>query len=513
MRRNNFNIIILVVIFTLFSTVLLSDLSIANGDSNNGIAICNANGDQQLPQICSDGMGGVFITWIDLRSDITYYDIYAQRIDSNGNTQWISNGLAICTYNESQSHPKICPDGNGGAIITWIDLRSEVTGWDIYSQKIDSNGNTQWIPNGVAICTIDGDQTDPQICIDGDGGAIITWYDRRSGASGYDIYAQRIDSNGNVLWTPNGTEICTANNFQRDLQICSNGSGGAVITWEDERTGADIYAQNINIDGIVQWADNGTAICDIGGFQSDPQLCADGVGGVIITWRDDRSGVNVYAQRVYSNGSVWWATNGVAICSASGTRDLPQICSDGAEGGIISWIDRRGFPEVDIYAQKIDSDGIVQWVTDGIGICTAADIQTDSHICDDGGGGAIITWVDQRSGSNLDIYAQRINSTGTIQWVSNGMAICIATDDQTNPQICSDEAGGAFITWEDERSGFLDIYAQRVDSTGNKLWGGNGTTAVPFGNYYIVFILISVISLIVVIRRRYSTDLWNKINH
>ena len=158
MEKNNLKILIIVVISMLFSTVFLTlinnifssnqfweedpmysrkikGLSIANGDSNNGIAICNANGDQHVPQICSDGMGGVFIAWIDLRNETSYYDIYAQRIDSNGNVQWISNGIAVCSVNGSQYDPEICSDGEGGAIITWIDGRSEETGENIYSHN------------------------------------------------------------------------------------------------------------------------------------------------------------------------------------------------------------------------------------------------------------------------------------------------------------------------------------------------------------------------------------------
>ncbi len=71
-------------------------------------------------------------------------------------------------------------------------------------------------PNvNVPICTADASPHWPTIVSDGSGGAIITWGDQRSGS--YDIYAQRVDADGNVQWTTNnGVPICTASGKQRD---------------------------------------------------------------------------------------------------------------------------------------------------------------------------------------------------------------------------------------------------------------------------------------------------------
>jgi hypothetical protein len=103
-------------------------------------------------------------------------------------TQWIANGTAICNSNNSQIYPQICGDGAGGAIVTWQDMRSG-SDYDIYAQRINSMGAVQWIANGVPVCTASNIQEYPQICSDGARGAIITWQDMRSG-SDYDIYTQ-----------------------------------------------------------------------------------------------------------------------------------------------------------------------------------------------------------------------------------------------------------------------------------------------------------------------------------
>jgi len=98
------------------------------------------------------------------------------------------------------------------------------------------------------------------------------------------------------------------------------------------------------------------------------------------------------------------------------------------------------------------------WVQDGVAICTATGGQGFPRITSDGAGGAIVTWYDHRSGKG-DIYAQRVNASGAIQWAANGVILCTATAVQEYPKIISDGAGGAIVTWWDLRGSdtrFLD---------------------------------------------------------
>ena len=44
-------------------------------------------------------------------------------------------------------------------------------------QRLNANGVPQWAANGVALCTALGDQTDPNLISDGQGGAIVTRLD------------------------------------------------------------------------------------------------------------------------------------------------------------------------------------------------------------------------------------------------------------------------------------------------------------------------------------------------
>jgi len=424
-----------------------------------GVPICRATGSQGEPQLASDGAGGAIIAWEDERSG--NYDIYAQRVDALGIVVWDTNGMAICTATGDQGHPQLVSDGAGGAIITWSDGRSG--SGDIYAHRFDASGTVRWTTDGVEICTATGDQGHPQLVSDGAGGAIITWRDGRSGSG--DIYAQRVDSLGTIRWATNGVEICTATGGQEQPQLFSDGAGGAIVTWQDYRTdNYDIYAQRVNSSGIAQWNTNGVAICTATGDQGNPQLVSNGVGGAIITWGDHRSdNWDIYAQSIDATGTVLWDINGVEICTATWNQNGPQLVSDGAAGWTIVW------GGGDIYAQRVDSYGRVLWEPNGVEICTAWDEQwAFPRLVSDGIGGAIITWQDYRNGyAYIDIYAQRGDSSGTVLWDTNGVEICTATGNQANPQLVSDGAGGAITVWEDFRSGYSDIYAQRVDHEGH----------------------------------------------
>ena len=156
----------------------------------------------------------------------------------------------------------------------------------------------------------------------------------------------------------------------------------------------------------------------------------------------------------------------VPLCTAANDQASPTIVSDGAGGAIVTWQDGRS-GSYDIYAQRVNAAGVPQWTTDGVALCTAANDQTNSTIASDGAGGAIVTWNDVRSGTNNDIYAQRVTAAGATQWTYNGVALCAAASNQVTPTIASDGAGGAIVTWQDYRSGTNnDIYAQRIERFG-----------------------------------------------
>ncbi len=334
----------------------------------------------------------------------------------------------------------------------------------------------QWVLDGTALTTVPQDQIAPAIAPDGAGGTIVVWQDRRTGGVD-DIYAQRVNAAGVAQWAANGVAVCTAAGAQEAPMVISDGAGGAFIVWQDARSGGnDIYAQRVNASGVPQWAANGIAVCTAAWAQEFPVLASDGAGGFVAAWSDFRSTSNfdIYAQRVNASGVVQWVGNGVIVCVDGSDQDSPQIVAS-AGSTILVWRDWRfGGADSDIYAQRLTSAGSVQWGASGTSMCGALGHQQAPLVVADGAGGAVIAWSDQRNGGNWDVYAQRVNSGAAAQWLGNGVALCTAALDQRWPAMVADGAGGAVVAWHDYRALDWDVYAQRVSGSGAPVWTGDG---------------------------------------
>ncbi len=445
----------------------VSDYNIhTNCWSKNGNPICQANENQTNLQIIMSGEGAI-VVWQDNRSG--NWDIYAQEVGFSGATQrdnWELNGNVICNASNNQTNPQLISDGSGGAIIVWQDDRISAIESDIYAQKINETGNIKWTLNGKVICDASSYQKNPQIVSNSSGGAIIAWSDNRSTSE--DIYTQYIDANGQTQWQNNGIPICNSTGIQNNTKICTDGNGGAIIVWEDLRNGnIDIYAQLINNTGFTKWNNNGTVVCTKDSNQQSINVISDENQGCIIVWEDMRNlNSDIFAQKLNQAGDAEWDLNGTVICNDSNSQVDPKLCIDNSQGAIITWLDTRtAGNHNDIYGQHINSTGSVRWALNGTGICTHSSNQINHQIINRSTG-AILVWADNRTTTNeYGIYCQFLDLSGNLKLEQYGRLICDLNNDQNNPKICSDSNDGAIIVWEDARSSF-DIYAQRIYSNG-----------------------------------------------
>ncbi len=76
----------------------------------------------------------------------------------------------------------------------------------------------------------------------------------------------------------------------------------------------------------------------------------------------------------------------------------------------------------------------------------------------------MIVWQDSPSAGSFTDYstwAQRVNSIGAAQWITNGLAIITGTDNQLSEAV-SDQAHGAIVPWVNQLTDGGDVYAQRI---------------------------------------------------
>ena len=399
---------------------------------------------------------------------------------------WPSNGVPLSSGPGTTDYPPgAISDGAGGVLVAWQDGRG--TDQDIYVQHANAYGVVTGTAGGVRVCGASGDQVAPHITSDGQGGAIVVWIDNRSGD--YDVYAQRVNVNGVPQWAANGVLVCAAPSSQYAPTIASDGNHGAMIAWEDYREGTPaIFAQRVDGNGSRKWTEgggfDGIKICSVPAGQNFPEIVSEPDGSAVVTWLDQRSGTFVYgifAQRIRSaSGDPTqmervWNPDGIEVVSQFATLGFyyQETASDGSGGVVVAWVDTRG-SDAEIRAQHVCGDGSKRWGLSGAPVAGGAGNQIFPAVIADPGGGAMFSWADNRTG-NYDIRAQRIDVNGSAEWGADGVVPGGAVGDQLSPLITSDGAGGMIVAWQDRRGGTgQDVFARRVTKIGSLIGQTNG---------------------------------------
>jgi hypothetical protein len=449
----------------------------------NGIPPGASPNNQFTPALVPTGNGSVAILWREdqpagstvLGSELSGLGVltWAQQpvLGTSGTFVWDGPGTTAS-------------DGAGGEISVGNVHTSG--NWDIVAQRIDIHGNQLWGPDGVLVCAAVGDQVNPKVIADGVGGAICVWDDRRNGPLG-DIYAQRMNASGTMLWTNNGVAACADPAAQALGSCLSDNAGGVVLAWDDGRNGnTDIYVQRISGSGTVLWAPNGNPFVVTPANEMFGQIVASGINGAIVTWVIATSlsptwppnmgdHYDVYTRRLDFGGIPDWPAN-VPVCIADGSRLPRAAVSDGAGGTIIALYDNR-YGNTDLFLSRIDRFGNRTWGAGGIPLCTTVGEQLEPCMAADGAGGVIAAWSDQRGRTGADIYAGHVDALGNALWTPNGIPVCTALNNQSNPDMVADEVGGVVIAWEDSRNGNSLVFAQRLDAATGE-WGNPNATGV-----------------------------------
>jgi hypothetical protein len=267
----------------------------------------------------SDGSAGVIVSWWEAlpRSGGEPSDsqMYAAKIDSEGNVQWrrgiLSAGEAI---------KDAVSDRSGGVIIAYTDGDMNMS-----VLKVDTEGNLPWGGDGVSLNV--GDSYLSDIASDNSGGVIVVRYGVGN------ISAQRVDSGGNILWQTGGVEVCGS--LGGEARLVGDGSGGAIIAFErdipsEDGIGyidSDIYAQRIDAEGNILWGPDGVPICIGPSKPYEPEIVADDAGGAIIFFVDTRG---ICAQRIDADGHKFWTDDGIEVWKGS----YHHVVSDGFGGAI-----------------------------------------------------------------------------------------------------------------------------------------------------------------------------------
>ena len=339
--------------FDIYAQRVTADGTIAPGWPEDGLPLCVASADQTRPAIASDGAGGAIVLWEDWRSAAPYADLYATRVTPDGTIApgWAPNGSPVSTTPNHEGNPVALADGAGGAIIAWASGPPGVSPLPaIRAQRLSAEGEVApgWPVEGVTLATgpwYQGSET--AIVSDGAGGAIVAWLDIRNNPDDIfetDLFAHRVRADGTLApgWPANGASVCVAPDTQWEIEMLSDGTGGAVILWTDYRNpisnASDVYGQRIANDGSIAagWTADGNPLAIGPSYQLRPQAALDGLGGVVFAFEDLRSTYDLYSQRVLLDGSFppGWSLTPRPLCVGETTNDSQPAAAPDGTGGL-----------------------------------------------------------------------------------------------------------------------------------------------------------------------------------
>jgi hypothetical protein len=308
------------------------------------------------------------------------------------------------------------------------------------------------------------------------------------------VYARYFDGSGQALYVglanaggggstasvPAG--VVTSGNLtigggDRVLAIGTS-DGGAIVTFQLPNVGggstaADLIAIRVDANGAPVWSPAARVVSNAIRDQFEVVGVSDGADGVILAWRDKRNtstGDDLYALRLTSAGTVaaGWTANGKPVAQVNGAQNSAVATSDGSGGMWLAWVDGRSGANDIEYTHLLGTGALAAgFAANGNLLCGEGSGQTGVQLVSDAQGGAFAVWIDDRD-QGLDLYGTHFDAQGLVSglWTPGGNALCTASGAQQEPALALIATGRAMVAWNDARSGLESVYTLPVISGG-----------------------------------------------
>jgi len=295
--------------------------------------VTNTTDNQIEPSITALADGGFVVSWVSFGPDVNSHDIHVQRFDAEGNAAGVET-VVNAPISSDLYTPAIAGLNDGGFVVSWISP-SELS-YDIHARRFDAQG----VPAGDEFLVHDtnnANQVQPAIAALHDGGFVIAWVSIGQDGSFAGIFAQRYDAAGgpvNGEFLVNDTTLAD----QVEPSITALSDGGFVVAWSSQLqdgSGYGIYAQRFDAQGNEageEFLVNSTTALD----QIQPNIAALEDGGFAVSWvstDQDGSGYGIYAQRYDLDGHVaGFKVSGDDAGNTLNWTDTEAVTLDGGAG-------------------------------------------------------------------------------------------------------------------------------------------------------------------------------------
>lgn len=231
---------------------------------------------------------------------------------------------------------------------------------------------------------------------------------------------------------------------------------------------------------LAQWSSNpnlNLAIADRTGEQVTAKIAADGFGGTWVGWFDHASGnYDVYVQYLDGAGNETFPHNGVLVSSNpsnSSLVDWDLMCASN-DDCVIVFSDARAGSDLDVYAYRIDTLGNHVWGANGVTLSNNADFEPAPKVCETSDGQFVVVWMRSPSPGDNTIRMQRLDAAGNVLYAAEGLPISgAAGEDLGFCDVVAADAGGYIVEWLRHiavTSSTRHLRAQKFDAAGAAVW-------------------------------------------
>jgi len=274
------------------------------------------------------------------------------------------------------------------------------------------------------------------------------------------------------------------NSSTQDYGLDVDTKGRALLAFLDTRDGSNqqVTAAKIGPEGGALWGPRGVQLTHDASFHAAPKVAATSDGNVVVAWTSDS---DVVVQKLDTNGNPLWGT-GIVFRESGYNYSLADLHAADNGSVILSWVRDQGFgSNRQLRANKLSSTGASLWGQQNVVIFDQGSLQFGNfpYFSLDGLGGAVFAWY--TSSPALQCFAQHIRTDGTEAFPHNGSRVSTDTshvrvDPSISYRTLTDET---FVFWteEDSLQALNGVSGQKFDGPGARQWGPTGRVIVPLG--------------------------------
>jgi len=389
-----------------------------------------------------DDHGGFYLVWISSATG-KGYALTSQHLNSEGRSLWKSPGLLVSSQATSSQDWSGLADGQGGLTLFW-DERDGV-----HAQRFAADGSRRRAGNSIRISTATAIQ--PDAVADAIGGTLLVW--RQTLAEGRSvILAQRVNQEGKPVWMPGGLRVSLRASHQTNPRVVYDNMSGMIVAWRDEANqSSELRVQRIDFEGNRLWTLEGLRITAPLGAAEFPAIVPAGTGSVAIAWTEGVNQTNqTRLQKVGPDPVLKWESP-VFAASGAGPHNCwnPLLFGDEAGGTWIAWEDYRDQVNYQLELNHLNASGVSLWPVGEIAVAPAPGDQGKTAITGNGNKGVWLAWIDNRL-ATVGLYLQEIDGSGSRNLGDGGRLIADHLSRPSRPQLVSLSAGRTAVIWTEQ---------------------------------------------------------------